>query len=93
VDIGLLSQTLNLGVMCDCLSLLFHVLLIFHISRVLGNRINFLTTGIRAFGSSVSDGKRRMKDRDREVRRHRILGIGKYKLKIFFMGRIFINLF
>jgi len=84
---------LNLGVMCDCLSLLFRVLLIFRISRVLGNRINFLTTGIRAFGSSVSDGKRRMKDRDREVRRHRILGIGKYKLKIFFMGRIFINLF
>jgi hypothetical protein len=34
---------LNLCVVCDCLSLLFHILLIFRISRVLGNRINFLT--------------------------------------------------
>jgi hypothetical protein len=28
---------------CDCLSLLFRILLIFRISQVLGNMINFLT--------------------------------------------------
>jgi hypothetical protein len=58
---------LNLGVVCGCLSLLFRVLIIFRISWVLGNRINFLTTGIGAFGLSGSDDKKRRKDRDREV--------------------------
>ena len=62
---------LNLCVVCDCLSLLFHILLIFRISRVLGNMINFLTTSIKAFGSSGSDSKRRRKDRSQEVRQHK----------------------
>jgi hypothetical protein len=50
---------LNSCVVCDCLYLLFHVLLIFRNSQVLENMIYFLTTGIRAFGSSGSDAKRR----------------------------------
>jgi hypothetical protein len=62
---------LNLCVVCNCLIFVIPHSSYFCISWVLGNKINFLTTGIKAFGSSGSDGKRRRKDRNQEVRRHR----------------------
>jgi hypothetical protein len=73
---------LNLYVFCDCLFSCY--LFIFHISRVLGNMINFLTTGFWAFGLSGSDGKRRMKYRNRKVWWHefRILEDAHWRLSI-----------
>jgi hypothetical protein len=53
-------NNLNLGVVCD------YFLLSSYYSHLTGlgeNKIYFLTTGIRAFGSSGSDGRRRWKSR------------------------------
>jgi hypothetical protein len=47
---------LNLGVVCDCFLLSSYYS---HLTGLGENKIYFLTTGIRAFGSSGSDGRRR----------------------------------
>ena len=47
---------LNLGVVCDCFLLSSYYS---HFTGLGGNKIYFLTIGIRAFGSSGSDGRRR----------------------------------
>jgi hypothetical protein len=51
---------LNIGVVCDCSLLSSYYS---HLTDLGGNKIYFLTTGIRAFGSSGSDGRRRRKSK------------------------------
>jgi len=64
MDVGFL-------ILISCMIDFFLSSYFFRISWVLGNGVYFLTTGIRAFGSSVNDGKRIRKVRNQKVQRHR----------------------